>query len=99
MPINANSSYEEVLNALMIDGNQLQFANNEFKDNYELCFTAISQNFSSIRFCSDRLKSNNEIALLAISKSNISTKDGVNGEVIFNEIISETLRGNLDFIF
>ncbi len=99
MIINSNSSYEEVLNTLMIDGIQLQFANIEFKDNYELCFTAISQNFSAIRFCSDRLKSNTEIALHAISKSSLSTKDGVNGSVIFNEIISETLRGDLDFIF
>jgi hypothetical protein len=99
MKINSNSPYEEVLNALMIDGNQLQFANNEFKDNYELCYAAISQNFSAIRFCSDRLKSNNEIALYAISKSSFSTNDGVNGSVIFNEIISETLRGDLDFIF
>jgi hypothetical protein len=99
MQINTDSSCEEVLNALMIDGNQLQFANNEFKDNYELCYTAISQNFSAIRFCSDRLKSNNKIALLAISKSSILTKDGVDGIVIFKEIISETLRGDLEFIF
>jgi hypothetical protein len=99
MKITTNSSYEEVLNALMIDGNQLQFANNDFKDNYELCYAAISQNFSAIRFCSNRLKSNSEIALHAISKSSLSTNDGVNGSVIFNEIISETFRVDLDFIF
>ena len=41
MKINANSSYEEVLNALMIDGNQLQFANNEFKPNAALLLPVV----------------------------------------------------------
>lgn len=99
MKINFNSSYEDTLKALNIDGNQLEFASEEFKDNLELCKAAVNQNFASIRFCSDRLKGNKDIALLAISKSGLSEIDGVNARVIYKTIISQNLRDDLDFIF
>lgn len=93
------SNYDEAIIAVKIDGNQLQFVNEELKDNYDLCYAAINQNFSSIRFCSNRLKSNKDIALLAISKSSSLNHDDVNVSVIYNNIISESLRADLDFIF
>ena len=83
------SNYDEAIIAVKIDGNQLQFVNEELKDNYDLCYAAINQNFSSIRFCSNRLKSNKDIALLAISKSSSLNHDDVNVSVIYNNIISE----------
>lgn len=98
MPINQNSTYDEVLQELKIDGNQLEFASDEFRNNYELCAAAISQNFSAIRFCSDGLKANKEIALLAIGKSDF-TRNQISGTEIFNHIISETLKDDLDFVF
>jgi hypothetical protein len=98
MKISINSSYEDTLKALNLDGNQLQFASETFKDNLELCQAAVNQNFASIRFCSDRLKGDKDIALLAISKTGLSENDGVNASVIYNNIISQSLRDDLDFI-
>jgi hypothetical protein len=99
MKLNNNSSYDAVLEVLKIDGNQLQYASESFKDNFDLCYAAVNQNFSSIRFCSDRLKGNKEIALLAISKARLSEIDGVNASVLYKDIISQNLRDDLDFIF
>ena len=93
------SNYDEAIIAVKIDGNQLKFVNEELKDNFDLCYAAINQNFSSIRFCSNRLKSNKDIALLAISKSNFTSHDDVDGSIIYNSIIAESLRADLDFIF
>ena len=98
MKINVNTSYDDVLEVLKIDGNQLQFASEIFKDNFDLCYAAVNQNFSSIRFCSDRLKGDKELALLAISKTGLSENDGVNASLIYNNIISQSLRDDLDFI-
>jgi len=98
MPINKSSSYDEVLNELKIDGNQLEFASEEFRNNYDLCALAISQNFAAIRFCSERLKANKEIALLAIRKSAYRSNE-ISGSEIFNNIISETLKDDLEFVF
>lgn len=98
MPISKNSSYDEVLKELKIDGNQLEFASEEFRNNYDLCALAISQNFTAIRFCSERLKANKEIALLAIRKSAYRSNE-ISGSEIFNNIISETLKDDLEFVF
>lgn len=98
MPINKNSTYDEVLQELKIDGNQLEFASDEFRNNYDLCVAAISQNFSAIRFCSDGLKANKEIALLAIGMSNILKHDGITAKEVFENIISQKLTDDLDFI-
>jgi hypothetical protein len=98
MPINKSSSYDEVLKELKIDGNQLEFASEEFRNNYDLCALAISQNFAAIRFCSDSLKANKEIALLAIRKSAYRSNE-ISGSEIFNNIISETLKDDLEFVF
>jgi hypothetical protein len=98
MPISKNSSYDEVLKELKIDGNQLEFASEEFRNNYDLCALAISQNFAAIRFCSERLKANKEIALLAIGRSNIMKNDGITAKEVFENIISQTLIDDLDFI-
>jgi|688.fasta_scaffold301678_1 hypothetical protein len=98
MPISKNSSYDEVLKELKIDGNQLEFASEEFRNNYDLCALAISQNFAAIRFCSERLKANKEIALLAIRKSAYRSNE-ISGSEIFNNIISETLKDDLEFVF
>lgn len=98
MPINKSSSYDEVLKELKIDGNQLEFASEEFRNNYDLCALAISQNFAAIRFCSERLKANKEIALLAIRKSAYRSNE-ISGSEIFNNIISETLKDDLEFVF
>ena len=39
------SNYNDAIIAVKIDGNQLQFVNEERKDNFELCYAAINQNF------------------------------------------------------
>lgn len=98
MPINKNSTYDDVLQELKIDGNQLEFASDEYRNNYELCAAAISQNFSAIRFCSDGLKANKEIALLAIGRANIKNHDGITAKEVFENIISQKLTDDLDFI-
>ena len=99
MSLNVNSSFDEVITGLKLDGNQLQFVSENFRDNFELCYTAVNQTFSSIRFCSDRLKSDKEIALLAISKTILNQKkDGISGRDIFESIIGQSLRDDFDFI-
>ena len=98
MPVNTNSTYDEVLKELKIEGNQLEFANEELRNNYDLCAAAISQNFSAIRFCSDRLKANKEIALLAIGNANIKNHDGITAKEVFENIISQKLTDDLDFM-
>jgi hypothetical protein len=98
MPVNTNSTYDEVLKELKIDGNQLEFASEEFQNNYDLCTAAISQKFSAIRFCSDRLKANKEIALLAIGSANIKNHDGITAKEVFENIISQKLTDDLDFM-
>ena len=63
-----NSSKDEMLKRVKIDGLQLLFCSKELKDNYDVALSAVKDNGFAYRFVSKRLKDNKAIVKAAVTK-------------------------------
>lgn len=96
MSLNVNSSYEEVLSTVKIDGMELEHANAQLRDNKEICLAAVKQCGDALEYCSQRLRDDYELALAAIvarnfRKSQLGYSDAW-------KFVSERLKNEYDFI-
>ena len=96
MPLNINSSYEEVLSAVKINGIELEHANALLRDDNAICLAAVNQCGDALEYCSQRLRDDYELALTAIATRNF--RKSVLGYSDAWHFVSERLKNEYDFI-
>lgn len=97
MSLNVNSSYEEVLSTVKIDGMELGHANAQLRDNKEICLAAVNQCGDALEYCSQRLRDDYELALAAIAARNFRKSPPLGYSDAW-EFVSERLKNEYDFI-